>query len=200
MDAEVGWKYLCTKDKGAVLTLGNFARGELALVEKRFEQYAGKLHDIMGKTISDLPNHKILLVRGWVKTTADWAATTFIKSNTEVELSLGAGAPAAASVQGSVSWRSEEKGPVMHRMGIYADDPRNNNLQRPANAEFDQCIFVRCCHVKHRNFWANFIMRGGAGPDVLPDQQDANFGLDGPATSAADIDGDMDIGDEEVRF
>lgn len=70
----------------------------------------------------------------------------------------------------------------------------------PADAPLDQCIFIRTCQVKRRQRALNFFMRGGAGPDRLPDQPDANAGQGGPAVQVDDDHGDLGMTDVTVSF
>ena len=138
---------------------------------------------------------KPVLVRGWIKTTADWTATTFTSTGGKFTATIGGGVPGAGSVTAAITHQNAVEGPVMNRVGLYALG------NRPANAPFDQCIFIRTCQVKRRQRLWEFIMRGGAGPDQLPDQRDANAGQGGPAVQADDDHhGDMSMTDVTVSY
>ena len=135
---------------------------------------------------------KLVLGRGWVKTTADWMATTFASSGSKFTASAGTSIPGAGSITGTVAQHKSTHGPVMNRVGIYAHD------SCPENAPYDQCIFMQTCQVKRRQQIRNFLMRGAAGPGQLPDQRDANAGQGGPALQTNVDSGDVSTTDITV--
>ena len=98
--------------------------------------------------------------------------------------------PGAGSVIGKIAQHKSAHGPVESRIGIYA---RN---ERPEDAPYDQCVFIRTCQAKRRPW--DFLMRGGAGPDQLPDQREADAGRGGPAVQAKSDSNDMSTADATV--
>lgn len=186
---------MCKKEKGAVLILKNFATKRVALAQRLFEQYAGKHYISWCKYAADVAAVKLVLIYGTMKTTADWTATTFTTTGGKFTASIGGGVPGAGGVSTLISRQNSIHGPVVNRVGLYAHD------QRPSDAEYDQCVFVRSCHVKHRrNAWRNLFMRAGAGPDQLPDQGDANTGQGGSAVGVDDGQDDVVMTDNVVRM
>ena len=148
--------------------------------------------------ISNIPSSKLILISGWVKTTADWSATTFTRSNAEFEVSVGAGASVIGSLDVAGGLQTEIDGPVIPRCGEHAPEA-TPHLPLPSPPKFDQCIFLRSYNVKHRSFLDRIrILRAGAGPDVLPDQRDANSGRGGSAVRVGDNSEDVEMVDDMV--
>ena len=181
---------MCKKERGAVLILKNFATKKVARAQRLFEQYAAKHHASWTSYAQDMGVVKPVLIYGTMKTTADWTATTFTTTGGRFTATIGGGATGIGGVTASISRQNSIHGPVVNRVGLYAHD------KIPQNAQFDQCIYVRSCHVKHRRW---FKLLAGAGPDQLPDQRDANSGQGGPAVEAGYGQGEVEVSDSMVR-
>lgn len=92
----------------------------------------------------DLKSEEVHFVRGWTKTSADWTVAAFTNSGCTLKLGLNANVTPAMGAEAHIFREQEDQGPAIHRDGVFVGS------QRPLDARFDQCIFVKKYTVRPR--------------------------------------------------
>ncbi|EKM58869.1 uncharacterized protein PHACADRAFT_136010 [Phanerochaete carnosa HHB-10118-sp] len=168
-------EYTCKGAQGAVLVLKSEAHSEMMFESRVLEQYIIRNHDSWYRYARDVLGHrvkreKLIMVSGWVKTEADWAATAFCNTSVKSGASLGGNVFGVAGAEMGGSSTSSLTGPKMHRNGEHYTT--NTSIAPPMAAKRDQCVFLRC----YKILWRLGVLPkvvAGAGYDQLPDPGDA---------------------------
>ncbi|EKM51448.1 uncharacterized protein PHACADRAFT_102964 [Phanerochaete carnosa HHB-10118-sp] len=159
--------YTCRATQGAVLILKSEAHAEKILRNRLLKKYIVRHCDrwyayARNEIYQDIKQEDIVVVSGWVKTTADWATVAFSNTSTSSSASLEGrvGGIAGAAVGGSHS--RSMTGPRMERQA--------SNFP-PAEAKRDQCVLLRRYKIRKRLVFLKKVV-GGAGYDQLPSPDD----------------------------
>ena len=155
--------YTCKETQGAVLVLNSPAHSESIFQSVSLRKYMRRHHrewydyarNVLDQNVS---REAIVLVTGWSKTSPDWKAVAFTRSDTGYNASLGANAlgVVGAEVRGTRSRESEP--PTMHREGALYFGAPPNAIDVGESSE-DQCIFVK----RHMIKWRGLRIVAGAG-------------------------------------
>ena len=132
----------------------------------------------------EITREAIILVTGWSKTSPDWKAVAFTRSDTSYNASLGANAlgVVGAEVRGTRSLELEP--PTIHREGALYSRASSSPTDAGESSE-DQCVFVKRLMAK----WRGLRIVAGAGYHQL--------WRDGVEGGGAGGGGDMAVEDEE---
>ena len=165
-------------------------------------QYMVQQHDRWVSHVRDtlrqeVPPEEVVLIGGWIKTSADWAASVFSNLVTKQSASLQVKAGHFLGFGLSGSRARAQSGPKLHRQG--AKYPRGKGKGkgkgRSSALEKNQSIFLKRYKLKKRlHFIKTIVAR--AGYDRLPDLDpggDAQEGLISD-TTIQDVDDTDDIG------
>ncbi|EKM56568.1 uncharacterized protein PHACADRAFT_253776 [Phanerochaete carnosa HHB-10118-sp] len=225
VSATLGADYTCKASQGAVLELKSEAYAEAIFENLELKQYILRHHGewhkyAKGKLHQDVKRGDIVMICGWVKTEADWAATAFSNTSTNTSISVGVQAGAVAGANAGASNTSSTTGPTMRRQGenyAKASGPAVKPSDTPTNASEvvanvpglilpeptrDQSVFVRRYKVETRLGVLKEVV-AGAGYHRLPDAGDgrgdsAAEGIVGREGGTEDIDETsiMELGNE----
>ncbi|GJE94300.1 WD40 repeat domain-containing protein [Phanerochaete sordida] len=183
--ASLSASYSCKEVHGALLVLKSKAYAESLYSNRTLESYMIRQHDTWYTYAKDQIGHRveqkdIVLVSGWVKAPADWAAAVFSsKTSSSSQLSLKGKLGQIFGVKLSRSHKKSYTGPPMERSGAKYPKKAANNASR------DQCVFVKRYKMKTRLRIVR-VITAGAGYGSLPGR-DADSDEDaGAATSHSD--------------
>ena len=153
---------------------------------RQHEQWCTYVRDVLEQDISP---DDVFLVSGWVKTSADWAATTFYNVVSKHHASAKGQFGRFIGLELFRSRTRVQSGPKVHRQGTkYSRDKG----KKRAELEQDQSIFLKRYKLKRRLVVLKAIV-AGAGYDRPPDN-----GRDGAVGEGLMVNGRVtDIDDED---
>ncbi|EKM58791.1 uncharacterized protein PHACADRAFT_88495 [Phanerochaete carnosa HHB-10118-sp] len=173
--------YTCKAAQGAILALKSEAHAETVFENAVLENYIARHHDGWYAYAKDVLGHRfkqesLIVVRGWVKTEADWAVAAFSNASTSVSASVegNAGGVAGAGIGGSHS--RSVTGPRVQRQG--RDYLADASRPRPAEPIRDQCVLVKRYMLRKRLVILKKIV-AGADYHRLPGAGDERGGSGG---------------------
>ncbi|EKM59058.1 uncharacterized protein PHACADRAFT_86540 [Phanerochaete carnosa HHB-10118-sp] len=183
-------EYTCKAAQGAVLALKSQAYAESIFENLVLKKYIMRNHDkwyayVKGVLGQDIKPEDIVVVRGWVKTEADWAAAAFSNTSTSSSVSLEGQVGGVAGLDMGTSYTSSMTGPMVQRQGEYLED---TSVPHPPEAKRDQSVFVRRFKMRRRFGFLKKIV-AGAGYHRLPDPGDARGGSGGGGIMAQGVGG-----------
>ncbi|EKM56571.1 uncharacterized protein PHACADRAFT_66257, partial [Phanerochaete carnosa HHB-10118-sp] len=171
-------EYTCKAAQGAVLALKSEADAESIFDNLTLKEYILRHHDewyayARGILRQDVKREDIIMIIGWVKTEADWAAAAFSNTSTSSSVSVEGHAAGVTGLSMGTSHTTSVTGPMMQRQG----ENHVANAPSPASAvpKRDQSVLVKRYMVRK---WLGVLRRivAGAGPDRLPDPGDERNG------------------------
>lgn len=170
MSLSLSTKYTCKAAQGAVLELKSEAYAESIFESRVLEKYILRHHDSWYAYVRDVLGHRVeqenlVVVSGWVKTEADWAAVAFSNTNASTSVSVKGHAGGVAGIQMGGERTSSVTGPKMHRHGEHYSEHASG--PRPTDAKRNQCVFLRRLMVHKRLMLPRKIV-AGAGYHRLP--------------------------------
>ncbi|EKM58887.1 uncharacterized protein PHACADRAFT_248999, partial [Phanerochaete carnosa HHB-10118-sp] len=195
VDISVGLSasYTCKEERGAVLALKSDAHAETIYKNQIFKKYIFRnirawhayAKDVLGL---DIKQEDLVVVSGWVKTTADWAETAFSNTSTRSSGSLEGHVGGVARVEVGGSYTSSVMGPKMHRHAEHYSSKTFGSH----SAEFrrDQCIFLKYYKVLRRLLLPPKLV-AGAGYHRLPDLGDGRGASKGEGVALEELE-DLD--------
>ena len=162
--------YTCKETQGALLVLQSHGHSETVFSNRKLkiymvrqhEQWCAYLRDVLGQDIS---SGEVVLISGWVKTSADWAAAAFSNFVSKHHAAIQAQASQFVGFELFRSRMRAQSGPKMHRQGVKYPRGKGRTL---AELERDQSIFLQRYKLKRRLVILKTIV-AGAGYDRLPD-------------------------------
>lgn len=158
-------QFECKGECGAILTLKSPATRSTVLDNKSLRDYIAKnfehwVNFATEKVGLEGVEKRIILVRGWVKTSPDWTVTTFTNHGAKILASLDAQGGSIVSAGITASTEQMTEGPVVSRSGRAVSSANPQATQ-------DQCVFLKYYSVKLRRWWFPKL-EANAGPDELP--------------------------------
>ncbi|EKM58801.1 uncharacterized protein PHACADRAFT_88684 [Phanerochaete carnosa HHB-10118-sp] len=173
--------YTCKATQGAILELNSNAYTETLFENQALEKYIVRNHDTWYTYATETLGHRLkrenlVVVRGWVKTEADWAAVAFGNVSTSSSVSAEGNVGGIAGVGVGRSHSRSVTGTPMERQGQHylADASR----RRPAESTRDQCVLVKRYKLQKR-LGILTKLTAGAGHHRLPDAGDGRSGRGG---------------------
>ena len=136
-----------------MLVLNSEARAETIFQNRLLKKYILRNHNrwyrYARETLGqDIKPEDLIVVSGWVKTDADWAAVAFSNTSTSYSASVEGHAAGVIGLELSHSRASSVAGPKRHRQG------QNYSLKSlsssPADSAHDQCAFLKRSMVRRR--------------------------------------------------
>ncbi|GJE94334.1 WD40 repeat domain-containing protein [Phanerochaete sordida] len=191
--------YSCKEAYGAVLVLDSQGRSEKVFESRPLTEYMARQHeqwcayvrDVLKQRIDD---EEIVLIGGWVRTSADWATMAFSKQAKKHSASLKGQGGGLLGLEIFGSRMRAQSGPSAHREG--SKYPRAKHGGADAAFDEDQSIFLTRYKIKRR-FGVVKMLVAGAGYHTLPrDSRDDDDG-DGVHDS---VGGDMMEQDDGLRW
>ncbi|EKM56580.1 uncharacterized protein PHACADRAFT_141343 [Phanerochaete carnosa HHB-10118-sp] len=186
-------EYTCKAAQGAVLALKSEADAESIYDNLALKEYILRHHDewytyARGILRHDVKREDIVMIIGWVKTEADWAAAVFSNTSTSSSVSIEGRGGGVAGMGMGTSHTSSVTGPTMQRQGenYLANAPG----PVPAVPKRDQSALVKRYKVRK---WLGVVKRvvAGGGYHRLPDGGDERGGSAEEGISAQEM-GDVD--------
>ncbi|EKM58806.1 uncharacterized protein PHACADRAFT_86413 [Phanerochaete carnosa HHB-10118-sp] len=182
--------YKCKSTQSAVLALKSEAHAETLFENQVLENYIVRNHDTWYTYATGVLGHRLkqenlVVICGWVKTEADWAAAAFsnISSSSHVSVEGNAGGVAGMELGGSHS--KSVTGPRMQRQGRhYLPDASHPCPVEPTR---DQCMFVKRYGVRKR-LWIFKKIVASADYHQLLDMDDGRSGSGGKGAIAQEED------------
>lgn len=170
--AAVSAGYTCKEAQGALLVLQSQGHSENVFESRRLKAYMLRQHEHWCAHVNDVLEHEIspgeiVLVGGWVKTSADWAAMAFSNILRKHHAALTGKAGGLIGVEFFGSRTRVQSGPKVHRKG--SRYPRRGGVPE-TELERDQSMFLRRYKVKRRFGFVKSIV-AGAGYDRLPEER-----------------------------
>ena len=158
-------QFECKEECGAILNLKSPATGCTVYDNKRLRDYIVKSYEhwvnfAVEQVGLEGVEKRIILVRGWVKTSPNWTVTTFTNHGAKLMASLDAQGASIISAGISASTEHVTEGPVVSRSGSAVGSDSVPMTQ-------DQCVFLKYYSVKLRRWWRSKI-EANAGPHELP--------------------------------
>ena len=150
------------------------------------EHWCSYVRDVLGHDVSP---QEIVLISGWGKASADWAATVFSNTSTKRYASLRGQFGKLVGLELFGSRTRVQSGPKVHRQGDIYPRPRGTP---PDDLKKDQCMFVKRYKLKRRFKILHKIV-AGAGYDRLP----GNSGEGGSGTGVIADDSGSDEDDPD---
>ena len=193
--------YSCKESQGALLVLQSQGHSEAAFAGRKLkahmvrqhEQWCNYVRDELGHDVS---SEDVVLISGWVKTSADWAATTFSNLVSRHYASLQGKAGRFVGLELFRSRTRALSGPKMHRQG--SKYSRSKGKKR-AEMDQDQSIFLKRYKLKRRLVILKAIV-AGAGYDRLPDHDRGGAAGEGLTVRARVPDEDEDNEGEGLQW
>ncbi|GJE94286.1 WD40 repeat domain-containing protein [Phanerochaete sordida] len=200
-EAEAGLSagYTCKEAGGALLVLQSEASSESVFESRRLKEYMYRQHAAWSHYVRETLGHEvkeedIVLVGGWVKTSADWAAMAFSNLVTKHYASVKGKAVGLFGLELFGTRAKDQAGPPALRQGTaYSENPGN----QPANADRDQSVFLRRYKIKRRLVVLKTIV-ASAGYDRLPRGDDEGESQHGTRSAEEII--QADPSDNGLRF
>ncbi|EKM58764.1 uncharacterized protein PHACADRAFT_72830, partial [Phanerochaete carnosa HHB-10118-sp] len=171
--------FTCQLSQGAVLILNSEAKKEAIRDNYRIRDYVLRHHGTWCNYVRDdrdgprlvVSPENIILVRGWVKTSANWKATTFCNSKTRVHGSVDVEAGSYVSAGGDYSKSRSVSGLKLSRKGTaFASSTQVEDI-----GSENQCVFLSRYMMKYR-LGLFPKLRAAAGYHQLPDDRDGRSG------------------------
>ncbi|EKM58892.1 uncharacterized protein PHACADRAFT_88567 [Phanerochaete carnosa HHB-10118-sp] len=200
ISAALSAEYTCKAAQGAVLALKSEAHAETifenhalktspartSLLKTYIVRNYDKWYEYVKRVLNqDIKQENIVVISGWVKTEADWAAAAFSNSSSSFSGSLkGRAGGGALGAEVGGTYASSVSGPKMHRHG--KRDMRQHGKRKSKNTKPDQSVFVKQLKVLKRLILPWKVV-AGAGYDRLPDRREERDDLGG--VPVEDIDG-----------
>lgn len=197
--------FTCNEEHGAILNLKSPAHTRCLFDTKQLREYVMKNYEswkhYATETIGLILEgaEKVVLVRGWVKTSADWTVTAFTSHGSKWTTSFDAqGGAVPVSVGIELANKQDMEGPVVSRFGVGVN-AKNKGKGRETALDHDQCVFLKYYSVKYRKFWTSKI-EASAGPHRLPENPGDDMDLAVPAdATTTDISMENDDASDNVR-
>lgn len=169
--ASISAGYTCKETHGALLVLQSEAHSEAVFECRLLKLYMARQHEHWCAYARDNLGHEveaedIVLVGGWVKTSADWAAMAFSNLMKKHYASLSAKVGGFMGVELLASRTRVQSGSKLHREGAAYSKRRET---RSEDVNRDQSIFLRRYKIKRRLGLLKTVV-AGAGYDQLPGQ------------------------------
>lgn len=170
--------YTCKETQGALLVLQSAASAETVFESRILKAYMIRHHEHWHAYARDILGHdigleEIILVSGWVKHSADWAATAFSSSSLRHFASLQGSLGKLVGLELFRSRTRVQSGPRMHRQGSAYPRPPEDML-----TEKDQCMFLKRYKIESRLKVLKTIV-AGAGHPALPKDGEGGVGEGG---------------------
>ncbi|EKM50226.1 uncharacterized protein PHACADRAFT_105903 [Phanerochaete carnosa HHB-10118-sp] len=190
--ATLSANYTCKAAQGAVLVLQSEAHTESLFenhllhtyIARNYDKWYAYAKDDLGQAIQQ---ESIIVIRGWVKTTSDWAAVAFRNTTTTTKFSLKGRVGNAVGAEMGGSRTSSVRGPRMQRQGKNYS-AKASGLPVP-EAKRNQCPFLKRYKLRRRPGFPWKVI-ASAGYHVLPDSGDARgtSGMEGVVAWDQDLD------------
>jgi hypothetical protein len=193
-------EYTCKEEYGAILHLNSSTTTQAIHDNKRIRDYVLKNYEKWSEFAQEelalVEAKKILFVRGWVKTSADWTATAFTRSGSRWKTSFNAEVGSAGSLGVEYMNKHAVEGPVVTRYGSVTRAQRKDDSIKDSQ---DQCVFLKYYSVKHRK-WLPDKLEANADPHRLPDPapDEAGTGVPMEYESSSEIIMDSDLAADVV--
>ncbi|GJE94335.1 WD40 repeat domain-containing protein [Phanerochaete sordida] len=166
--ADISAGYTCKEVQGGLLVLQSEADYAKVLAVAHLKTYMARYHDSwlayardVGLEVGD---EDVVLVGGWVKTSADWKTMAFSNHSTKHHISLKGRVTGLLGLGIHASDSKAKSGATSHRQG---PEYQNTNRRPRANASKNQAVFLKRYKVKRRLAVLKTII-AGAGYDRLP--------------------------------
>ncbi|GJE97233.1 WD40 repeat domain-containing protein [Phanerochaete sordida] len=162
-------EYSCKATFGAVLELKSDPHAQTIYENTELKEYILRNHGKWRTYVTNVLKQPVrgrdlVMISGWVKTEANWAAAAFASTHVSSSVSLSGQAGGVASVSTGASRATSMTGPTMHRHGeAFLEGSADTTLQHAT----DQCVFVKRYKVRHRMAFLRRIV-AGAGNHQLP--------------------------------
>ncbi|KAI0944756.1 hypothetical protein AcW1_002389 [Taiwanofungus camphoratus] len=202
--AEVGFKFECKDETGALLVLKDAATKTILRRSARMPDYMLRHHaswyDLARDTLGmDLRSDEIIFVQGVVKTTDRWALTAVTDSGegVEVHFSTDLGPYGNASFSFSRDRQASLSYPYRLGRALTTDTSRDEGASTGRKAtKKDQCIFIHYYKLKRRWYGPKVIKAAAEPRDPSRGSGDEGHGPDLTAQYVSDM--TEDIGIEQV--
>ncbi|GJE94285.1 WD40 repeat domain-containing protein [Phanerochaete sordida] len=158
--------YTCKESEGSMLVLQSQASSESVFESCRLKEYMARHHDVWSHHVRVTVGHEIrkediVLIGGWVKTSADWAAMAFCKVARKHHASLKGKAGGFLGLELFGSRARLESGAKSHRQG---EDYARAAGTLANNPDQNQSVFLRRYKIKRKLVVLKTIV-AGAGYD-----------------------------------
>ncbi|EKM58786.1 uncharacterized protein PHACADRAFT_73658, partial [Phanerochaete carnosa HHB-10118-sp] len=166
--------YTCKAAQGAVLVLKSEAHAERMFENRLLKKHILRNHDkwcayVKDELFQDVNPEDIVVVSGWVKTGADWAAIAFGNASTTSSASAEGRVGGVAGVAAGGSHSRSVTGPRMERQG--QNYLSGASSSQTAGGKRDHSVFVKRYKMLKRLGFLRKVV-AGAGYDRLPGQGD----------------------------
>ncbi|GJE94314.1 WD40 repeat domain-containing protein [Phanerochaete sordida] len=175
--AALSTRYTCKETHGALLVLQSEGRSESVFEGRRLKRYIAQYHESWNEYVRDVLDHHvreedIILVGGWVKTAADWAAMAFSNTSTKHHASLKGTVGGFMGIGLFGSRTRKQSGARSYRTGTeYSKSDHDTHSDLPR----DQSMFIKRYKIKRRLIVLKTIV-AGAGHHTLPDPDNEDRG------------------------
>ena len=165
-----------------------FSSRELKIyMVRQHEQWCTYVREVLKHEVKP---EDIVLINGWVKTSADWAAAAFSNLVSKHYMSIQSQASRFIGLELFRSRARAQSGPKMHRQGSKYPRGKGRTL---AELDKDQSVFLQRYKLKRRLGILKTII-AAAGYDRLPDHGGGGDAGDGLLAE----DGQLDVDGEDV--
>lgn len=210
--ASVGAEYVSRTVQGAALELQSSAHSETIYDSLHLKTYVRLHHEqwciyVREVLAHDIPPKDVVLVTGWIKTSADWRTTMFRSSNTKYHTQLGGRAGGVAGVDVHYETAKSFSGSGLCRYGeAYSSHSHPLASHSATKGEPHHCVFAKRMGIKWR---LGLIpeLRAEAGPYEPPSQREGRSGgfgggieVDDRGITAEERDEDFQFSEQEVRW
>ncbi|TFY60560.1 hypothetical protein EVG20_g7374 [Dentipellis fragilis] len=221
---QISLKFSCSRRRGAVLVLPEDAQRvdtrSRAAYEDYTREHCERWHALTDRLRLGLRLEDHILVTGCDRTTT-WAVAAFtsVDFDSRISLSVDFAGVGSASFASSMSWTHD--GSAQYNWGpdqrtsvstaeltravtsggeISSPSAATDQLQKPINTKFNQCVFVRGFRAKRRSRFLPVKLKAAAEPVDLKKFPDEDFDGGEGAVSSEELDSTGDFRDLKTQI